>query len=314
MKSTVDLKKAPRYCGISTFMNQPYSQNLEGVDVAVVGIPFEMGTAPGNIMAPKAIRNDSWLLRSTSSLHMIDVWKELNIIDYGDMTVFTGDMEQSFPVIEETVGTILSAGVITVCMGGCHSVTYPELKAYASKYEDLALIQFDSHTDTHDVYFGNQRYTSGSVIRRAIEDHLINPANSIQVGIHGTMYSPNDIQQSLDLGIAVATVEDVADWGIRNTVQRIRERVKDRKIFLTFDMDCVDPAFAPGTARAEPGGMSSREVLGILKGLAGLDFVGFDTAEINPLHDCSNLTTILGANIIFEFLALIAEKKRREKQ
>ena len=310
MKKAVDLKKAPRYCGISTFMNQPYSQDLEGVDVAIAGIPFEMGTAPGNIMAPKAIRNVSWLLRSTSSLHLIDVWKELNIVDYGDMTVFTGDMQQSFPVIEETVGKILSAGVIPICMGGCHSVTYPELKAIAGAYSDVALIQFDSHTDTHDVYFGNQRYTSGSVVRRAIEDKLVDPAHSIQVGIHGTMYSPNDIQQSLDLGIAVLTVDDVAELGPREVAKRIRERVGDRKVFLTFDMDCVDPAFAPGTARAEPGGMTSREVLGILRELRGLDFVGFDTAEINPLHDTADLTTILGANVIFEFLALIAEKKR----
>lgn len=312
MKKSVDLKKAPRYCGISTFMNQPYSQDLDGVDVAIAGIPFEMGTAPGNIMAPKAIRNISWLLRSTSSLHLIDVWKELNIVDYGDMTVFTGDMEQSFPIIEETVKTIVDSGVIPICMGGCHSVTYPELKAINAKYGEVALVQFDSHTDTHDVYFGHQRYTSGSVVRRAIEDKLVDPAHSIQVGIHGTMYSPNDIQQSLDLGIGVITADDVFELGVKEIVKQIRERVGSKKVFLTFDMDCVDPAFAPGTARAEPGGMSSREVLAILKGLAGLEFVGFDTAEINPLHDTADLTTILGANVIFEFLALVAEQKRKE--
>ena len=312
MNKEVDLKKAPRYCGISTFMNQPYTKDVTGADVAVIGIPFEMGTAPGNIFAPKEIRHVSWLLRSTSPLHMVDIWKELNIVDYGDMTVFTGDWEQSFPLIEKELEAILEKGVVPICMGGCHSVTYPQLRAYHKFYPDIALIQLDAHTDTHDVYFGKQKYTSGSVVRRAIEDGLVDPQSSIQVGIRGTMYSPGDIKQSQDLGIEVVTTDEVAEMGVAKTVERIRRRVGNKKAFLTFDMDVVDPAFAPGTARAEPGGITSREVLGILKGLAGLEFIGFDTAEINPSHDCANLTTILGANIIFEFMALVAMYKRQK--
>ena len=312
MNKEVDLKKAPRYCGISTFMNQPYTKDVTGADVAVIGIPFEMGTAPGNIFAPKEIRHVSWLLRSTSPLHMVDICKELNIVDYGDMTVFTGDWEQSFPLIEKELEAILEKGVVPICMGGCHSVTYPQLRAYHKFYPDIALIQLDAHTDTHDVYFGKQKYTSGSVVRRAIEDGLVDPQSSIQVGIRGTMYSPGDIKQSQDLGIEVVTTDEVAEMGVAKTVERIRRRVGNKKVFLTFDMDVVDPAFAPGTARAEPGGITSREVLGILKGLAGLEFIGFDTAEINPSHDCANLTTILGANIIFEFMALIAMYKKQK--
>ncbi len=312
MNKEVDLKKAPRYCGISTFMNQPHTKDVTGADVAVIGIPFEMGTAPGNIFAPKEIRHVSWLLRSTSPLHMVDIWKELNIVDYGDMTVFTGDWEQSFPLIEKELEAILEKGVVPICMGGCHSVTYPQLRAYHKFYPDIALIQLDAHTDTHDVYFGKQKYTSGSVVRRAIEDGLVDPQSSIQVGIRGTMYSPGDIKQSQDLGIEVVTTDEVAEMGVAKTVERIRRRVGNKKVFLTFDMDVVDPAFAPGTARAEPGGITSREVLGILKGLAGLEFIGFDTAEINPSHDCANLTTILGANIIFEFMALVAMYKRQK--
>ena len=312
MNKEVDLKKAPRYCGISTFMNQPYTKDVTGADVAVIGIPFEMGTAPGNIFAPKEIRHVSWLLRSTSPLHMVDIWKELNIVDYGDMTVFTGDWEQSFPLIEKELEAILEKGVVPICMGGCHSVTYPQLRAYHKFYPDIALIQLDAHTDTHDVYFGKQKYTSGSVVRRAIEDGLVDPQSSIQVGIRGTMYSPGDIKQSQDLGIEVVTTDEVAEMGVAKTVEKIRRRVGNKKVFLTFDMDVVDPAFAPGTARAEPGGITSREVLGILKGLAGLEFIGFDTAEINPSHDCANLTSILGANIIFEFMALIAMYKKQK--
>ena len=312
MNKEVDLKKAPRYCGISTFMNQPYTKDVTGADGGGIGIPFEMGTAPGNIFAPKEIRHVSWLLRSTSPLHMVDIWKELNIVDYGDMTVFTGDWEQSFPLIEKELEAILEKGVVPICMGGCHSVTYPQLRAYHKFYPDIALIQLDAHTDTHDVYFGKQKYTSGSVVRRAIEDGLVDPQSSIQVGIRGTMYSPGDIKQSQDLGIEVVTTDEVAEMGVAKTVERIRRRVGNKKVFLTFDMDVVDPAFAPGTARAEPGGITSREVLGILKGLAGLEFIGFDTAEINPSHDCANLTTILGANIIFEFMALVAMYKRQK--
>lgn len=312
MKKEVNLKKAPRYCGISTFMNQPYTKDVSGADVAIVGIPFEMGTAPGNIFAPKEIRNVSWLLRSTSSLHMIDVLENLNIVDYGDMMVFTGDYEESFPRIEQELGEILEKGVIPISMGGCHSITYPQLKAMQQYHHDIALIQIDAHTDTHDVYFGKQRYTSGSFVRRAIEDQIIDPASSIQVGIRGTMYSTNDIKQSQDLGIEVITTDEMVDFGIKETVARIRQRVGNKKVFLTFDMDVVDPAFAPGTARAEPGGLTSREVLGLLKGLAGLNFIGFDTAEVNPSHDSSNQTTILAANVIFEFLALIAIQKSKQ--
>lgn len=313
MSKSIDLKKAPRYCGVSTFMNQPYTKDVAGADIAIVGIPFEMGTAPGNIFAPKELRNVSWLLRSTSPLHLIDIRKELNIVDYGDITVFTGNWETSFPLIEKELTEILEKGATPICMGGCHSVTYPELKAYRKFYPDIALIQLDAHTDTHDVYFGNQKYTSGSVVRRAIEDGLINPARSIQVGIRGTMYSPRDVEQSRELGIDVLTMEEFAEIGVAKTVERVRERVGDKKVFFTFDMDAVDPAFAPGTARAEPGGFTSREVFGVLKGLAGLDFIGFDTAEINPSHDCADLTTILGVNVIFEFITLAAVKKRNQK-
>ncbi len=303
-----DLKASPRYCGIDTFMGVPHKKEVKGADVVIAGIPFEMGSAPGNIFAPKAMRHVSWLLRSVSFNHMIDVRDKLNIVDYGDMGVFTGDWKTSFPIIEEELTEILSQGAIPICMGGCHSVTYPELKAFHSFYPDLALIQIDAHTDTHDSYFAGQKYTSGSVIRRAIEDGLVNPDNTIQLGIHGTMYSENDVKQSLDLGIDVITMNDFEEIGVRETVTRIRKRVGEKPVFLTFDMDAVDPAFAPGTARAEPNGLTSREVFGILKGLAGLDFVGFDTAEINPSCDVGNVTAILGCNVIFEFLALIALK------
>jgi agmatinase len=313
MNREVDLKKVPRYCGISTFMNQPYSKDVTGADVAVVGIPFEMGTAPGNIFAPKEMRNVSWLLRSTSSLHMVNVLESLNIIDYGDINVITGDYEVSFPLIENEIEGILKAGVIPISMGGCHSITYPQLKAVHKYHPDVALIQFDAHTDTHDVYFGRQRYTSGSFVRRAVEDKLIDSTSSIQVGIRGTMYSTNDIENSKDLGLEVITTDEVAQIGVADTVARIRKRVGNKQIFLTFDMDVVDPAYAPGTGRAEPGGLTSREVFNILKGLAGLEFVGFDTAEINPFYDCGNLTTILGINVIFEFIALIAVWKNQKK-
>lgn len=307
-----DLKAMPRYCGIASFMGVPHTKDLKGADAVIAGIPFEMGSAPGNIFAAKEMRNVSWLLRSASFFHMIDVREKLNIVDYGDFGVFTGDWKASFPIIEAELTEILASGAVPICMGGCHSITYPELKAFHKYYPDLALIQIDAHTDTHDSYFAGQRYTSGSVIRRAVEDGLVNPKNTIQVGIHGTMYSENDVKQSLDLGIGVITMNDFEDIGVKETVSRIRDCVGNKPVFLTFDMDAVDPAYAPGTARAEPNGLTSRELFGILKGLAGLDFVGFDTAEINPSWDVANMTTILGCNVIFEFLALIALKQNKK--
>lgn len=310
MSDSKSLKNTPRYCGISTFMNQKHSKDVTGADIAIVGIPFEMGTAPGNIFAPKEIRTVSWLLRSTSFVHMLDL-SETRVVDYGDISVLTGDYIGSFPMIEEELGEIIKQGVIPISMGGCHSITYPELKAIKKYYPDIALIQLDSHTDTHDTYFGNQKYTSGSVIRRAIEGNLIDPCSSIQVGIHGTLYSPDDIKQSQELGIEVITIYEIEEIGIPETIARIRKRVGNKKVFLTFDMDVVDPAFAPGTGRAEVGGLTSRELFEILKGFAGLDFVGFDTVEVNPFFDHSNLTTILASNVIFEFIALVEINKKQ---
>ena len=167
MKKSVDLKNAPRYCGISTFMNQPHSKDVTTADVAIIGIPFEMGTARATSSRPK---NSPRFLAAAlfSLLHGVDVLERLNIVDYGDMTVFTGQVETSFPLIEEELASIVRKGVIPISMGGCHSITYPQLKAMRQFYPDIALVQIDAHTDTHDVYFGNQRYTSGSFVRRAI--------------------------------------------------------------------------------------------------------------------------------------------------
>jgi agmatinase len=303
-------KSVPRYIGISTFMGQPHSKDVSSADVAIVGIPFETGSAPGNIYAPRHVREVSWLLRSSSPAHHINLLEELNIVDYGDMAVFTGDVESSFPVIVSELTGFLNQDVIPISIGGDHSITYAGLKAMHEFYPDLALIHIDSHPDTHDVYFGNQRYTAGSFARRAVEDGFINPARSVQVGLRGTMYSIHDFEQSRELGFETITMDEVSDIGIAETVARIRDRVGSGKVFLTFDMDSVDPAFAPGTARPEPGGFTSREILRLIRGLAGLDFVGFDTSEVNPLHDSSNLTSVLAANVIFEFLGLIAIQKR----
>ncbi len=310
LRQSKSLKDTPRYCGIPTFFNKPHTKELTGVDIAILGIPFEMGSAPGNIHAPRAVRNVSWLVRSTNSYHLYDT-SALKIVDYGDVTAYPSQYEKTFDNIEEEVTEIVEAGVVPICVGGDHSITYAELKAINKVYPELALLQFDAHTDTHDSYFGDQRFTSGSVFRRAVEEKLIEPGISVQVGLRGTLYSENDYKVSEELGFQVTTAEEVQEVGIEKVVSKIINRLEGKKVFLSFDTDVLDPAFAPGTARPEPGGLMSSEVFRILRRLEGIDFVGFDTAEFNPSHDVGNITAVLVANIIFEFISLIGLRKYR---
>jgi agmatinase len=214
---------------------------------------------------------------------------------------------QSLERIEQSVAALVQAGVIPCGIGGDHSVTLAELRAVATKLGPLALIQFDSHSDTWDKYFAGQKYSAGTPFRRAVEENIVDPAHSIQIGLRGSLFQTSDISQSIDLGYEVVTTDGVFEMGLPALAKRIAERTAGRPAFLTFDMDFIDPAYAPGVQTPECGGPSGRETLQLLRALHDINLVGCDVVEVNPMYDGpGQITALLAATVMAELLALLA--------
>jgi agmatinase len=222
--------------------------------------------------------------------------------------VVPGYIEDTYAKIEAELCPLVEAGVIPVVMGGDHSITLPELRAIAKTHGPVALIHFDSHTDTNDQYFGRPYY-HGSMFRRAVEENILLPANSIQIGMRGPVYSKDAYEESTSLGFKVVTMSAVRQIGLQRLIEIIKGRVGQNKVFVTFDIDVVDPAFAPGTGTPEVGGFTSAEAIDSIRGLKGLNFVGVDVVEVLPGYDVAEITALLAANIVYEFLSLIALNK-----
>lgn len=312
-----DPLKIPRFADVRTFWRLPYMKEIPaGIDFAIVGIPFDTGASYriGARFGPEAIRSQSLILRTHNPALDISPFEYCSGIDYGDIQVIPGFIEHSYEAIEKEYFSIIDKGVIPIALGGDHSITLAELRAIAKKHGPVALVQFDSHTDTDPDYYGH-KYNHGTPFIRAVEEGLLLVEHSIQVGIRGSTYSKDEIDKARRLGFEVVTAEEMFKLGIDKVAQMIQEHVGDAKVFVTFDIDFVDPAYAPGTGTPEVGGPSSRETLELVrKGLKGLNFVGFDLVEVYPQYDPGFITALLAANIIFEFISLIALNKRKAKE
>jgi agmatinase len=308
----VDPRKSPRFAGIKTFMRLPHLETTEDIDFAVVGVPFDTGASyrVGARFGPEAIRSVSALLRHYNEVLDVGIFDHCSGVDYGDLPVNPGYIEDSYAMIEEGLEPLLEAGVIPIMLGGDHSVTLPELRAVAKKFGPVALIHFDSHSDTGDKRFG-RKYTHGTPMRRALEEGLLLVENSIQVGMRGSIYARDSLDEAREMGFDLLTTNQALDMGLSAVIQRIRERVGGARTFLSFDIDFVDPAYAPGTGTPEVGGFTSREALRLVRGMDGLDIVAYDMVEVLPQYDPSQATALLAANIVYEFLSLIALAKKR---
>ncbi|WP_376789465.1 agmatinase [Thermoflexus sp.] len=306
-----DALEFPRFAGIRTFMRLPHVQTTEGVDVAIVGLPFDTGATfrVGARFGPEAIRSASVLLRPYHPVLRVHLFERLSIVDYGDAPVAPGFIEDSLRRIADFLSQLTLAGVIPIGLGGDHSVLLGELRAVAAAYGPVALVQFDSHPDTWDAYFGH-RYTHGTVVRRAIEEGLILPERSIQVGLRGPVYGPEDWEAARRLGLEVMSAAEVRAIGLESATRRILQRVGDHPAFLSFDIDFFDPAYAPGTGTPEVGGFTSWEGLSMLRELVGLPLVGMDVVEVLPAYDPGGITALLAANVVYEGLALLAARRR----
>jgi agmatinase len=291
-------------------MRLPYVRDLEGVDVAIVGIPTDGAVVfrSGARFGPEGIRSASVMLRNYNPLLRVDVVEQLSLVDYGDVPTVPGStadsLERSQVALEEVVG----AGVTTLCLGGDHTILLAELRALAAVHGTLALVQLDAHHDLWDEYFG-QKLFHGSVVRRAIEEGLVDPGRSLQAGMRGSLTAASDADLPRDFGVDGIPYEELTALGPAGFSNRVRERVGGAPCFLSFDIDFVDPAFAPGTGTPEVGGPSSREALTYIRSLAGLDFRGFDCVEVCPPFDPAGVTSVVAANACFEMLSLLAVRR-----
>lgn len=305
-----DAFETPRFSGPRTFMRLPHVRDLAGVDVAIVGIPTDGAVVyrTGARFGPEGIRSASVMLRNYNPLLGVDVVEKLSLVDYGDVPTVPGSTGESLARSATAVEEVARAGVTTLCLGGDHTVLLAELRALATVHGPLALVQLDSHHDLWDEYFG-QKLFHGSVVRRAVEERLIDPARSIQAGLRGSLTEAGDTGLPAQFGIDALTYEELAALGPAGFSNRVRDRVGGAPCFLSFDVDFVDPAFAPGTGTPEVGGPSSREALTYVRSLAGLDFRGFDCVEVAPPYDPAGVTAFVAANVCFEMLSLLALRR-----
>ena len=304
----IDARVYPRFAGVRTFMRLPHVTDLTGVDAAVYGIPFDTAVTfrPGARFGPEAIRSASALLRPFHAGFGIDLCDELSIVDYGDLPVAPGDTEGTYRRVEEALAPIVEAGAFPLALGGDHSITLAELRVIAERHGPLALVQLDAHGDTWDEYF-DQRYFHGTTFRRAAEEGLIDPTASVQAGMRGPLFQGSDLDDGRALGFQVIPSEELRALGPEAYGELVRERVAGRPVFLSFDVDFLDPAYAPGTGTPEVAGFSTAEAIAFLRSLKGIALAGADVVEVSPPYDGPGQTTALAAaNVAWELLALRA--------
>ncbi|NIQ37176.1 MAG: agmatinase [Proteobacteria bacterium] len=308
----VDPQKSPRFSGIKTFMRLPHVTTTEGIDFAIIGVPFDTGASyrVGARFAPEAIRSISALLRPNNTVFNVSIFDHCSGVDYGDLPVVPGYIEESYKKIEKALFPLVDGGVNPILLGGDHSVTLPELRAVVRNHGPVALIHFDSHADIWEKVF-EKPYNHGTPFRRAIEENLILVDHSIQVGMRGSAYTLDEIDVARSLGFEVVPAHEAHEIGIPKVIERIRNRVGEAKAFVTFDIDFVDPAYAPGTGTIEVGGFTSEEALRLVRGLAGLNMIGIDVVEVLPAFDPTQITAYLAANVVFEYMSLLALAKKR---
>lgn len=307
----LDAMQSPRFTGIGTFMRLPYITELDGVNAAVIGIPFDTAVSYriGGRFAPAAIREASRLLRQYHVEQGIAIFDYVSAVDRGDLAVVPGNVQASYDVIEKGLAPVFQAGVVPLALGGDHAITLGELRAAAKKFGPVGLVDFDSHTDTWESYWG-ERYTHGTWCKRAIEEGLIDTKRAVQLGIRGALYGSEDRPGARALGLHLIPTEMLLRRGVDDVLVEVRERIGKGPVFLTFDIDFIDPGFAPGTGTPEVGGPSSRDALRLVRGLRGLEFVGFDLVEVQPQYDHGEVTSLAAGTLLHEFLTLIALLRR----
>jgi len=305
----------PRFAGPSTFARLPELRDVSHCDVAIVGIPFDAGTSyrPGARFGPQAIRQASRHLRTQyHPAYDTEPFAEQQVADAGDISCNPYNIEKAVLEIQKAVTDLLGKVDKVISLGGDHTIALPLLRAVNHYHGPVALVHFDAHLDTWDTYYGAP-YTHGTPFRRAAEEKLFLENASMHVGIRGPLYSKDDLKNDKELGFKVIHCDEFQNEGIDHVAKRIKDRVGDNPMYLSIDIDVLDPAHAPGTGTPEIAGMSSRELVGVLRGLAGLNIVSADVVEVSPAYDHAELTSLSAATTVFEITNLFAYSRKRKK-
>ncbi|WP_299692602.1 agmatinase [uncultured Tateyamaria sp.] len=295
-----------RFSGPGTFMRLPSAADLSGLDVAVLGVPMDIGTSwrSGTRFGPKQVRNESAMIRPYNIQTGAAPFDSLQVADIGDLAINTFSLSDSLRIITESYGAILNHPVVPVAIGGDHSITLPILRAVAAKHGPLALVHVDAHADVNDEMFG-ERETHGTVFRRAYEEGLINPSKTYQIGLRGTGYSAEDFTEAAGWGFQQFLAPELWGRDLGQIGAEIRRDIGDLPTYISYDIDSLDPAFAPGTGTPEIGGLTTAQAMQLIRSLRGLNVVGCDMVEVSPPYDTSGNTGLVAANLMFEMLCIL---------
>ncbi|WAG78414.1 agmatinase [Metapseudomonas furukawaii] len=304
----LDAALIPRFAGIPSFMRLPIFSDPADLQLALVGVPWDGGTTnrAGARHGPREMRNLSSLMRKVHHVSRIAPYELVRIGDLGDAPVNPIDLLDSLKRIEAFFREIHQAGTVPLAVGGDHLVTLPIFRALA-RHRPIGMIHFDAHSDTNDRYFGDNPYTHGTPFRRAVEEGLLDPRRTVQIGIRGSIYSAEDEAFAEECGIRVIHMEEFAEIGVEATLAESRRVVGDGPTYISFDVDVLDPAFAPGTGTPEIGGMTTLQAQQMIRGLRGLNLVGADVVEVSPPFDQGGATALVGATMMFELMCILAE-------
>lgn len=312
----VDGLITPRFAAPASFMRLPVRESADGIDIAILGIPFDgaVTNRPGTRHGPRALRDASTLMRRVHPVSLVEPYKLCRVADLGDAETNPVDVLKTLELVEARVATIRSTGAWVLGAGGDHLMSLPllrGLKRAAPETPPLGMIHFDAHSDTTDTYFGGTRYTHGTPFRRAVEEGILDPTRIVQIGIRGTLYETDDMEWAMSAGIRILRIEECEELGPAGVIAEARRVIGVGPAYLTFDIDSLDPAFAPGTGTPEVGGLTPREAMRMLRGLRGLNLLGADLVEVSPPFDPSGNTALVGATLMFEILCLLAEARAK---
>ena len=302
----------PRFAGVPTFMRLPHvaldAPKIKDVDIGIIGVPWDSGTTnrPGPRHGPRQLRDASTMIRAQHPVSGIRPYEKLNCADLGDVSINPADIEDSMARITSFYKKLIEKGIKPLTAGGDHLTSLPVLRALAEK-APLGMIHFDSHTDLFHSYFDGTMFTHGTPFRRAVEENLLDPKRVIQIGIRGTQYDSEDIDFANSVGIRVIKIDEFFDRGIQDVMAEAREIVGENETYISYDIDFIDPAFAPGTGTPEVGGPNSYEALKVVRELAGVKIVGADMVEVSPPFDPSSNTAYLGVSVMFELLCQMVD-------
>ena len=297
----------PRFAGVPTFMRLPHvsldAAKISEVDIGIIGVPWDSGTTnrPGPRHGPRQLRDASTMIRAQHPVSGIRPYEKLNCADLGDVSINPADIEDSMNRITSFYKTVIEKGIKPLTAGGDHLTSLPVLRAIAER-GPLGMIHFDSHTDLFHSYFDGTMFTHGTPFRRAVEENLLDPKRVIQIGIRGTQYDREDLDFADSVGIRVVKIEEFFDRGIEDVMTEARAIVGEKETYISYDIDFIDPAFAPGTGTPEVGGPNSYEALKVVRELTGVKIVGADMVEVSPPFDPSSNTAFLGVSVMFELL------------